>query len=156
MGADTLSQPLTWCLVQDEGPARFRYLAARAPPVRALSRLMSLRFAYLAVLRTFSWLVLLASSDRAKERGGSRPGRSALPEPSSAATRCAQQTPAGAETVGQMLGFREASPDEPRARAARMEEGRHRAENARRMPYSSRPLNVVRKACRYCRRDSPR
>src|SRR5262245_35935901 len=63
----TLSQPLTWCLVRDEGPARFRYLAARAPPVRALSLLMSLRFAYLAVLRMFSWLALLARSDRARD-----------------------------------------------------------------------------------------
>ena len=67
MGADNLSQPLTWCLVQDEGRARFRYLAARAPPVRALSLLMSLRLAYLAVLRVFSWLALLGRPDRAKD-----------------------------------------------------------------------------------------
>ena len=43
------------------------HLAARAPPVRALSVLMALRFAYLAVLRVFSWLALLARSDRAKD-----------------------------------------------------------------------------------------
>jgi len=62
----TLSQPLTWCLVQDEGPARFRYPAARAPPIRALSLLMSRRFAYLAVPRMFSWLALLARTEQAR------------------------------------------------------------------------------------------
>src|SRR5215831_5245412 len=38
-------------------------LAARAPLVRALSVLMFLRFAYLAILCVFSWLALLARSD---------------------------------------------------------------------------------------------
>jgi hypothetical protein len=42
-------------------------LAAGAALVRALSGLMSLRFAYLAVLRALGWLALLARSDRAKE-----------------------------------------------------------------------------------------
>ena len=44
-----------------------RCLAARARQARALSVLMSLRFAYLAVLRVFGWLALLARSDRAKD-----------------------------------------------------------------------------------------
>jgi putative transposase len=42
-------------------------MAARGLPRRALSVLMSLRSAYLAVLRVFGWLVLLARSDRAKD-----------------------------------------------------------------------------------------
>src|SRR5258708_9095271 len=44
-----------------------RYLAARGSLRRAPSVLMSLRFAYLAVLRMFGWLALLARSDRAKD-----------------------------------------------------------------------------------------
>ena len=44
-----------------------RYLAARGHLRRALSVLVSLRFAYLAVLRVFGWLALLARSDRAKD-----------------------------------------------------------------------------------------
>ena len=43
------------------------HLAAREPHGRALSVLMSMRFAYLAVLRVFGWLALLARSDRAKD-----------------------------------------------------------------------------------------
>jgi hypothetical protein len=43
------------------------YLAARARQARALSVLVSLRLAYLAVLRVFGWLALLARSDRAKD-----------------------------------------------------------------------------------------
>src|SRR5258708_784040 len=43
-----------------------RHLAARGPNGQALSVLVSLRFAYLAVLRVFGWLALLARSDRAK------------------------------------------------------------------------------------------
>jgi len=42
-------------------------MAARGLLRRALSVLMSLRFAYLAVLRVFGWLALLARSDRAKD-----------------------------------------------------------------------------------------
>jgi len=49
------------------GAVRFRYLAARASYVRALSVPMSLRFAYLAALRVFGWLALLARSDCAKD-----------------------------------------------------------------------------------------
>src|SRR3984957_1796882 len=41
--------------------------AARESPSPALSVLMTLRFAYLAVLRAFGWLALLARSDRAKD-----------------------------------------------------------------------------------------
>jgi hypothetical protein len=41
--------------------------AALASQGRALSVPMSLRFAYLAVLRVFGWLALLARSDRAKD-----------------------------------------------------------------------------------------
>jgi hypothetical protein len=40
---------------------------AGAPLLRALSVLLSLRFAYPAVLRVFGWLALLARSDRAKD-----------------------------------------------------------------------------------------
>ena len=43
------------------------HLAARGPHGQALSVLVSLRFAYLAVLRVFGWLALLARSDRAKD-----------------------------------------------------------------------------------------
>jgi putative transposase len=43
------------------------HLAACRPRSRALSVLVSLRFAYLAVLRVFGWLALLARSDRAKD-----------------------------------------------------------------------------------------
>ena len=42
-------------------------LAARGPHRRALSVLVSMRFAYLVVLRVFGWLALLARSDRAKD-----------------------------------------------------------------------------------------
>jgi len=42
-------------------------VAARALRARALSLLVSLRFAYLAVLRVFGWLALLARSDCAKD-----------------------------------------------------------------------------------------
>jgi putative transposase len=44
-----------------------RYLAAREPRGRALSVLVSMRFAYLVVLRVFGWLALPARSDRAKD-----------------------------------------------------------------------------------------
>ena len=44
-----------------------KHLAAREPHGRALSVLMSMRFAYLALLRMFGWLALLARSDRAKD-----------------------------------------------------------------------------------------
>ena len=39
----------------------------RAPHGRALSALVSMRFAYLTVLRVFGWLALLARSDRDKD-----------------------------------------------------------------------------------------
>ncbi len=58
-----LSQPLTW----SPGVIELNRMAARAPLVRALSVSISLRFAYLAVLRIFGWLTLLARSDRAKD-----------------------------------------------------------------------------------------
>ena len=44
-----------------------RHLAAREPRGGALSVLMSMRFAYLVVLRMFGWLALLARSNRAKD-----------------------------------------------------------------------------------------
>ena len=44
-----------------------RHLAARGPHSQALSVLVSIRFAYLAVLRVFSWLALFARSDRVKD-----------------------------------------------------------------------------------------
>src|SRR5215467_10197416 len=43
------------------------HLAACRPRSRALSVLVSLRFAYLVVLRVFGWLALLARSDRVKD-----------------------------------------------------------------------------------------
>ena len=46
---------------------QIRHLAARGPHAPALSVPVSLRFAYLAVLRVFGWLALLAWSDRAKD-----------------------------------------------------------------------------------------
>jgi hypothetical protein len=46
---------------------KVRYMAARGLLRRALSVLMSLRFAYLAVLRVFGWLALPARSGRAKD-----------------------------------------------------------------------------------------
>jgi hypothetical protein len=49
------------------GGDRVSRLAARAPPVPALSVLMPLRLAYLTVLRVFGCLALLARSDRAKD-----------------------------------------------------------------------------------------
>src|SRR5215472_3602587 len=46
---------------------RVRYLAALTLHDQALSVLVSLRFAYLTVLRVFGWLALLPRSDRAKD-----------------------------------------------------------------------------------------
>jgi hypothetical protein len=46
---------------------QIRHLAARGPRAPALSVPVSLRFAYLAVLRILGWLALLARSDRAKD-----------------------------------------------------------------------------------------
>ena len=47
--------------------AQVRHLACARASLSALSVLVSLRFAYLAVLRPFGWLALLARSDRAKD-----------------------------------------------------------------------------------------
>src|SRR6516162_3245277 len=46
---------------------RVRHLAARGAHRQALSVPVPLRFTYLAVLRAFGWLALLARSDRAKD-----------------------------------------------------------------------------------------
>ena len=61
-----LSQLLTWRLPLDLR-GEVRDLAARRPPIQALSVLVPLRFAYLAGLQVFGWLALLARSDRAKD-----------------------------------------------------------------------------------------
>ena len=63
VGAGNPVPPLTWSAAAIES-AR---LAARADHAQALSVLMSLRFAYLAALRVFGWLALLARSDCAKD-----------------------------------------------------------------------------------------
>jgi hypothetical protein len=63
---NTLSWLLTWSLALDEWD-KVRHPAARGPHHRALSALVTLRFAYLAVLRVFGWLALLARSDRSKD-----------------------------------------------------------------------------------------
>ena len=47
--------------------SRVGRLTARASTVRALSALVTLRFAYMAVLRVFSWLALLSRSDHGKD-----------------------------------------------------------------------------------------
>ena len=62
----TVSLPLTWCSLLCTG-SRTSDSAARAQQAQALSVLMSLRLGYLAVLRVFGWLSLLARSDRAKD-----------------------------------------------------------------------------------------
>jgi hypothetical protein len=49
------------------GEGQVRHVAAREPRGRALSVLVSMRFAYFVVLRVFGWLALLAHSDRAKD-----------------------------------------------------------------------------------------
>ncbi len=61
----TLTQPLTWSLAFDEG-RHVRHPVAREPCSPALSVLMTLRFAHLAVLGVFGWLALLVRSDRAE------------------------------------------------------------------------------------------
>ena len=66
MGADNLVTAADLVSCADEGRANSA-LAAREPGCRALSVLMILRLAYLAVLRVFGWLALLARSDRAKD-----------------------------------------------------------------------------------------
>jgi hypothetical protein len=50
---ETLSRPLTWCLVPVRAVRLVGHSAAGAPNARALSVFMSIRFAYLAVLRVF-------------------------------------------------------------------------------------------------------
>ena len=49
------------------GKGQVQHLAAQGPHSRALSVLVPKRFAYLAVVRMFGWLALLARSDRAKD-----------------------------------------------------------------------------------------
>ena len=64
----TLSLPLIWCLLLYSTRERqVRHPAARGPLAQALSVLVPLRFAYLAVLRMLGWLALFACSDRAKD-----------------------------------------------------------------------------------------
>jgi hypothetical protein len=62
----TLSQPLTWCLPLDREGRSSGSGCAEAPAQAPLG-LVPLRFAYLAALRVFGWLALLARSDRAKD-----------------------------------------------------------------------------------------
>src|SRR5450755_1660407 len=63
----TLSWPLAWQYSCRAKGRSSRHLAARGSLGRALSVLVSMRFVYLAVLRVFGWLALLARSDRAKD-----------------------------------------------------------------------------------------
>src|ERR1700745_2488311 len=58
---------LSWPLTRVSCTGRVEHLAARGSHRQALSVLVSLRFAYLAVLRVFGWLALLARCDRAKD-----------------------------------------------------------------------------------------
>ena len=53
-------------MLRETKGGQVEHLAAREPNGRAVSDLMSMRFAYLAVLRMFGWLALLARSDRTK------------------------------------------------------------------------------------------
>ena len=62
----TLSQLLTWCLPLDREGRSSGSGCAEAPAQAPLG-LVPLRFAYLAALRVFGWLALLARSDRAKD-----------------------------------------------------------------------------------------
>jgi len=62
-----LSWLLTCCSPAGSGRAEVRHLAAGEPGGQALSELVSLRLAYLVVVRVFGWLALLARSDRAKD-----------------------------------------------------------------------------------------
>ena len=62
----TVSLPLTWSSLLCEGSRSSGVWLREHGRRRALSVLMSLRFAYLAVLRVFGWLALLSRSDRAK------------------------------------------------------------------------------------------
>ena len=61
-----LSLALTWRYAVARG-RQVRDLGARAPHGQAPSVRVTLRFAYLAVLRVFGWLALLARCDRAKD-----------------------------------------------------------------------------------------
>ena len=61
----TLSRPLTWCLLGEGSSSQVAGCAGAH--VQALSVPMSVRFAYLTVIRIFGWLALLARSDRAKD-----------------------------------------------------------------------------------------
>ena len=62
----TLSQLLTWCLPVDREGWSSGSGCAEAPAQAPLG-LVPLRFAYLAALRVFGWLALLARSDQAKD-----------------------------------------------------------------------------------------
>ena len=62
----TLSLPLT-CVFSWTRLGQVRYLVAREPHAPAPLVFVSLRIAYLAVLRVFGWLALLARSDGAKD-----------------------------------------------------------------------------------------
>jgi hypothetical protein len=61
-----VSLPLTWSSVLCEG-SRSSVSGCASTAAQALSVLVPLRFGYLAVLRVFGWLALLARSDRAKD-----------------------------------------------------------------------------------------
>jgi putative transposase len=67
VGADYPGMAVDLVSPAGSGGGQVRHLAAREPAARAPSVLVSLRFAYLAVLRVFGWLALLARSGRAKD-----------------------------------------------------------------------------------------
>jgi hypothetical protein len=67
VGAGNPVTGLTWASSLDLRNIKFWIRLREGRVIRHPSVLVSLRFVYLAVLRMFGWLALLARSDRAKD-----------------------------------------------------------------------------------------